>query len=120
MDIVTTYGCELLRSSLSAIQHVVDSDLDLSLVPSFHVILGLLPLCALVQSGKLHPEAQNVIDRENIADRYRHLMARVHPEIALMIRDLDSTSPPLDYADYAFIRSDGVSEAPHEQLSTVI
>jgi hypothetical protein len=71
MDIVTTFGGALLRASLDGIQHVLDSDLDLSLIPSFHLVLALLPLAALVQSGKLHPGAEEVTSRHETLVRYR-------------------------------------------------
>lgn len=101
MEIVTTFGGELLHASLSGIRHVLESNMDLSLIPSFHLVLALLPLGALVQSGKLHPLAQDVVGRQEILDRYRGTLSRAHPKLKLIIEDLDSMGPPHDYTTYA-------------------
>jgi hypothetical protein len=100
MEIVTTFGGELLHASLAGIHHVIDSDLDLSLIPSFHLVLALLPLGALVQSGKLHPGAEDVINRKPALDRYRRVLSRSHPRMALMVQDLDEMAPPHDYTTF--------------------
>jgi hypothetical protein len=106
MDIVTTFGGALLRASLDGIQHVLDSDLDLSLIPSFHLVLALLPLAALVQSGKLHPGAEEVTSRHETLVRYRRVLSRAHPRLKLLIEDLDNMSAPHDYTHYATAEAD--------------
>jgi hypothetical protein len=100
MEVVTTFGGALLTSALKGIQHVLDSDIDLSLIPSFHMVLALLPLAALVQSGKLHPDAGEVTDRHDTLVRYRRVLSQAHPRMKLLIEDLDSMSPPHDYTTY--------------------
>ena len=100
MELVTTFGGALLSASLNGIQHVLESDIDLSLVPSFHLILALLPLAALVQSGKLHPDAEEVINRHETLVRYRGVLSKAHPKLKLLIEDLDSMSAPHDYTSY--------------------
>jgi hypothetical protein len=100
MELVTTFGGSLLRVSLDGIQHVLDSDLDLSLVPSFHLVLALLPLAALVQSGKLHPDSEDVTGRHETLVRYRRVLSGAHPKLKLLIEDLDSMSAPHDYTSY--------------------
>lgn len=100
MEIVTTFGAELLHASLNGIHHAIQSDMDLSLIPSFHLVLALLPLGALVQSGKLHPGNEDVIGRRDILDRYRRALGKAHPKLKLIIEDLDNMSPPHDYTTY--------------------
>jgi hypothetical protein len=100
MEIVTTFGGALLRASLGGIQHVLDSDIDLSLIPSFHLVLALLPLAALVQSGKLHPDLEEVTNRHETLERYRRVLSRAHPKLKLLIEDLDGMCPPHDYTTY--------------------
>lgn len=100
MDIVKTFGGALLRAALSGIHHVLESDLDLSLIPSFHLVLSLLPLGGLVQSGKLHPDAEEVISRQETLVRYRVVLGQAHPKLRLIIEDLDSMGAPHDYTAY--------------------
>jgi hypothetical protein len=111
MEIVTTFGGELLRTSLSWINHILESNMDLSLIPSFHLVLALLPLGALVQSGKLHPGNREVLDRQDILIRYRRTLSKAHPKLKLIIEDLDSMSPPHDYTTYAVNDEDHVPGA---------
>lgn len=100
MEIVTTFGGDLLRASLKGIHHVIASDLDLSLIPSFHLVLALLPLGALVQSGKLHPGAAEVLSRQHALESYRKILGRAHPKMALIIHDLDHMAAPHDYTAF--------------------
>jgi len=100
IELVTTFGGALLSASMNGIQHVLDSDIDLSLVPSFHLVLALLPLAALVQSGKLHPDAEEVTSRHETLVQYRRVLSRAHPKLKLLIEDLDGMCPPHDYTSY--------------------
>lgn len=109
MDLITTFGGPLLEASLIGIQHVLDSDLDLSLVPSFHLVLGLLPLAALVQSGKLHPGAEDVLSRHDTLVQYRRILSRAHPRMKMLIEDLDGMGPPHDYTLYAHPEAENVA-----------
>jgi hypothetical protein len=98
--IVTTFGGALLQASLSSIEHILDSDLDVSQLPSFHVILALLPLGALVQSGKLHPDSDEVVRRQSTLDKYRVVLGFAHPKLKRIIEDLDNMEPPNEYESY--------------------
>lgn len=100
MEIVTFFGGNLLHSSLRLIDHVLSSDLDLSLVPSFHLVLSLLPLGALIQSGKLHPDSEDVIARQSRLEEYKRILARSHPKLGLIIQDIDNMEPPHDYSQW--------------------
>jgi hypothetical protein len=107
MEIVTTFGGDLLRAALTGIHHVIESNLDLSLIPSFHLVLALLPLGALVQSGKLHPGAPEVLDRQEALRSYRKILGRAHPKMALIIQDLDEMAAPHDYTTFGKNADDG-------------
>lgn len=113
MTIVTAYGGQLLHSSLRLIDHILTSKLDLSLVPSFHLILALLPLGALVQSGKLHPMAEEVTSRQNKIDQYKAVLSHAHPKLGLIVQDVDNMDPPHDYSQWASKRDEdtGLPEA---------
>lgn len=112
MAIVTAYGGRLLHSSLRLIDHVLASDFDLSLVPSFHLILALLPLGALVQSGKLHPKDSEVTSRQTKLEDYKRALGSAHPKLSLIIQDVDNMDPPHDYSQYAGSRREAELELP--------
>lgn len=100
MEIVTLFGGSLLQASLRLINHVLISHIDLALVPSFHLVLALIPLGALIQSGKLAPELEEVTSRQNKLDAYKLVLGRAHPKISLIINDIDNMEPPHDYGRY--------------------
>lgn len=100
MEIVTNFGGQLLFSSLRLIHHVLSSQIDLALVPSFHMLLALIPLAALIQSGKLNPAEDAVISRENQLTEYKLVLGRTHPKLGLLVQDIDNMEPPHDYSRF--------------------
>jgi hypothetical protein len=101
MEIVMFFGGSLMKSSLSLIDHVLTSHIDLALVPSFHLILALVPLAALIQSGKLNPEQEEVTSRQDKVNAYKIVLGHAHPKVSLLIHDIDNMEPPHDYSRYA-------------------
>lgn len=110
MEIVKYFGGPLLHSSLRLIDHVLASHLDLALVPSFHMLLALVPLTALIQSGKLAPDQEEVTSRQARLDAYKGVLRRAHPKLSLMITDIDNMEPPHDYSRYAQNDESGAGE----------
>lgn len=95
------FGGSLLHASLRLIDHVLASHMDLALVPSFHLVLALVPLAALIQSGKLAPDKEEVTSRHDRLVAYKSVLSRAHPKISMIIHDIDNMEPPHDYSHYA-------------------